>query len=269
MQNTKKQVMTTEISEMGNVWGSARLLERDSSIFGFPVGWLSIAENPPVKQSNAFHDWVAESQCVVTGASVPSGAQEWLNTLQFMGFKCIDLSMNMALLNIKRRRKLISSATIRYATPEDHSSIVSIAASSFEFGRYHRDIQFPRDMANKRFAAWMADSLRDPRPNMRFYVMGEAGEATGFMFVELTEQHAQLQLGGVSITASNGLIGPMFFAGVLDALANEHMKTVSAKISAINTSVLNIYAALGFHAARPEFTLHYHLSNMDKQDSHY
>ena len=95
---------------------------------------------------------------------------------------------------------------------------------------------------------------------MRFYTMGPPGDPTAFMFVETDGARAQWHLGGVSRTASNGLLGPMLFAGVLEALETEGIRSVTAKISAANTAVLNIYSALGFHAGQSEFTLHRHLN---------
>jgi hypothetical protein len=49
----------------------------------------------------------------------------------------------------------------------------------------------------------------------------------------------------------------MLFAGTLDALEAEGVRLVTAKISAANTGVMNIYAHLGFLASAPEFTYHW------------
>jgi hypothetical protein len=51
----------------------------------------------------------------------------------------------------------------------------------------------------------------------------------------------------------------MLFAGTLDALEAEGVRSVTAKISAANTGVMNIYSHLGFVASLPEFTYHWRL----------
>jgi hypothetical protein len=170
----------------------------------------------------------------------------------------VDLSLQVALIRLKSRTRTLRSGSVRPAAAADHAGIEQIAATSFDFGRYHRDARFPRALADRRFGLWMRNTLREGRPEHRFYVMGPEGTPTAFMFVEVRESRVRLQLGGVSRSTGHGLQGPLLFAGVLDALEAEGARSVVATISAANTAVLNIYASLGFHASKPEFTFHWH-----------
>lgn len=240
-------------------WAEAGLLPIDSAIFGFPAGVLNLqAGRPSAGASASLLDWVESSGSVVTATSIQASELRALQVLQGMGFVAVDMALQATLMNIKRRPKTLQAGTVRPATPSDFAGIESIAATSFDFGRYHRDVRFPRELADRRFAVWVHDSLRVPKAGQQFFVMGEEGSPIAFMFAEVHEGRAQWHLGGVSRAASNGLLGPMLFAGVLDAMEAAGVRTVTAKISAANTPVLNIYGALGFHTGKPEFTLHFH-----------
>jgi hypothetical protein len=253
--------MMTALQDNDRHWADAHLLVEDSSCFGFNVGALKLTEASTVAVSASLESWVREQNSVLTCASVPAARPESLYALECLGFLCVDMSLSMSLLNLKRRPRSISGGTVRLAVEEDFSAVECIAGSSFDYGRYHRDVRFPRHLADARFASWMASHLRQPTPGMRCYVMGPPGAPTAFMLAEVANKSVRWHLGGVSRQASNGLLGPLMFAGVLDVLEAEGIRSVAAKVSAANTAVLNIYSALGFHAGEPEFTLHLHLES--------
>lgn len=234
------------------------VLPVDSGIFGFHVGWHNPGQAPQGIGGEVFQSWMAEHDCCLLGTSVPASSPPLLVALQTAGFVCVDLSLTMTLHNTKRRPRQLAAASVRVAVPEDAAGIEEIADTAFDFGRYHRDPRFPREHANRRFSAWVAKELGSPQPGMKFFVCGEAGHPTAFMLVQVEEKRARWYLGGVSRTASNGLLGPMLFAAVLNEMEQAGIRSVTAKISAANTPVLNIYSALGFEAAQPEFTLHLH-----------
>jgi hypothetical protein len=243
----------------GETWATVDIIADDAASFGFPVAWMSLVSAPPVDGALELDEWAERNGVVVTGVSVSATATDLLQHAQNLGFLCVDLSLHVSMLNIKRRSKTVRPAVVRTATAADMDGIEAIALTAFNFGRYHRDARFPKKLADRRFGAWMKKAWSNPAPSARFFVIGPPGDPSGFMFAEVNDGRAQWQLGGVSRTASNGLMGPMLFAGVLDALEAEGVRTVAAKISAANTPVLNIYAALGFDSSKPEFTLHRHL----------
>lgn len=256
--------MKLRFNHDGVEWGVADLIQSDSEVFGFPVGLLQVSGRiSDPKAFTAFRQWVSDTGCVLTSVSLPALDLLHLQVMNIAGFKTIDLSLEVSLRNLKRRPRHLRPGSIRRADKEDFLGIKSIAATAFDFGRYHRDIRFPRPLADRRFALWVSNSLQTPKEGQRFYVLGRPGTPTAFMFVEIHDGRARWHLGGVSRDASNGLLGPLLFASVLNELESEGILSVKGKISAVNTPVLNIYNALGFHAGKPEFTMHYHHHSSD------
>lgn len=244
-------------------WATAHVIPWDSEIFGFPVGCISLPTEsgpnlPPRDAAASLEAWAANTAAVLVDVAVSANELTWHAWLEEAGFRCIDLALHVSLTSVKRRPKLLRSLEVREARGEDHAAIIGIAGSSFDFGRYHRDPRFPRKLADRRFAVWVEKHLQAPGTGTRFFVAGPGGAPWAFMFCDVNKSAAAWNLGGVSRTSSNGLLGPMFFAGVLDALEAEGVKSIHSKISAANTAVLNIYSALGFQTASPQFVYHWH-----------
>lgn len=246
----------------GRVWATAQVIIGDSEVFEFPVGCLMLGNKPLTAQEQAeaaesLSRWAAKTKASIISASVPAPALTWGEALAKLDFACIDFTLQMTLMSTKKRPRPALTGKVRLATPADHARIEAIAGTAFDFGRYHRDRRFPRALADKRFAAFVRKAMNQPGPGEKFFVLGPEGEPGAFMFVTAQDGRAQWWLGGVARDTANGLLGPMLFAGVLDALEAEAVRSVTAKISAANTGVLNIYSHLGFQASAPEFTFHW------------
>jgi hypothetical protein len=244
-------------------WATAHVIPWDSEIFGFPVGTIGLPTEsgptlPPQDAVASLEAWTADTGAVLVDVAVCANQLTWHGWLEEVGFRCIDLALHVSLPSVRRRPKLLRTMEVREAREEDHAAIIKIAGSSFDFGRYHRDPRFPRKLADRRFAVWVEKHLRVPDVGTRFFVSGPEGAPWAFMFCDINNSAVAWNLGGVSRASSNGLLGPMFFAGVLEALEAQGVKSIHSKISAANTSVLNIYSALGFHTASPQFVYHWH-----------
>ena len=174
-------------------WARAELLPWDREAFGFPVGRLLPGQEVPRDNELAMAEaslqaWSQEQGVALLAAMAPAASVDWMQFLPRLGFRCIDLSLSVNLVRLSHRPRTIRPAPIRTALPEDHASIQAIAGSAFEFGRYHRDPQFPRELADRRFARWVEKALARPASGQRFLVTGPAGAPTGFMFITLQER---------------------------------------------------------------------------------
>ena len=201
--------------------------------------------------------WAASVRATLVGAAVPAASLDWLMLLPRLGFVCVDTTLVVNLGRFSYRPRTIRAAVVRLAQREDQSAIVEIASVAFNFGRYHRDPRFPRALADRRFARWVSGALDRPASGQVFLVSGPAGAPTAFMFLTVNNGRADWHLAGVAPAATDMLPGPMFFAGVLDVLEDQGVTSIFSKISAANTGVLNIYAALGFRFLDPEFVFHW------------
>ena len=252
-----------ELSCGARSWAKAEILPWDAEIFGFPVGELSLhgeavlsAELDEARSS--LQEWARRTGARLAAASIDAGRLDWAAALPLLGFRCVDASLRMTLPNLRRRRKVLSAGGVRRAVPADHPGLVAIASTAFDFGRYHRDALFPRALADRRFGEWMRRSLSEGAASDRFCVLGPEGAPRAFMFARADGARAELLLGGVSREHANGLLGPQLFEGSLAALESEGVRSASAKISAANTAVLNLYAGIGFAASDAGFVYHWH-----------
>jgi hypothetical protein len=244
-------------------WASAEILPWDADIFGFPVGQLSLRgealrSEELVEARSSLREWAEGTGARLASASVEAGQLDWAAALPLLGFRCVDVSLRMTLPDLRRRRKLVSAGGVRRAAPADHPGLVAIASTAFDFGRYHRDALFPRALADRRFGEWTRRSLSEGAASDRFWVVGPEGAPQAFMFARTVGERGEFLLGAVSREHANGLLGPLLFEGSLAALESEGVRSVSAKISAANTSGLNLYAGLGFAASDACFVYHWH-----------
>jgi hypothetical protein len=248
------------------VWARPELIPWDAEAFGFPVGRLHLEGAAPKGEAKAIaasiQQWADLTKAAVIGVSVPADDIGWMDFLPQAGFTCVDLALTVSLSRLSNRPRTMRPAKLREAGAADHPGIVTIARTAFDFGRYHRDARFPRALADRRFARWIERSLANPRPDQKFYVSGPEGMPGGFMFLTLKNGEADWHLAGVSPSPQIRTPGPMLFSGMVDLMEATGVRSITSKISAANTAVLNIYAALGFRFLSPEYTFHWHASGV-------
>jgi hypothetical protein len=246
------------LSETHPEWGKIALLGWDEAIFGFPVADLSDCAVPPPQD-------VLEAFCARTGARLVSARTVGCDTaamarLTGCGFELVDFSLMARLVRLKLAALPTARFTLRAAAVEDRESIVDIAGRAFQFGRYHTDPRFPRELADRRYAVWVRNALASEDAADHVFVLGRPGEVAAFMHVVLKDGHADLRLGAVNPENSLGFAGFSLYVESLRAAAGLGARSASARISAANTAVLNVCAALGFQFSQPEAIFHWHYS---------
>lgn len=235
----------------------------DSKIFGFNVGVLSSSFKISSTSLERALAWMMENSCRLISISIPTDRLEEINILQHSGAKIVDFSLNMVLPNLLRRPRNLAKVNVRLAEFNDKHRVRAISETIFEFGRYHRDPEFPCHLANKRFAFFIESAIDSPKEGECVFVAEHGGQVSAFMIVQKNGGTAQWQLGGVAGDESTALLGPLFFSGIADALEAMGFKSARAKISAANTSVLNLYSNMGFLATKPEWIFHLHHRNLN------
>jgi hypothetical protein len=103
----------------------------------------------------------------------------------------------------------------------------------------------------------MERALSAPDSGTWVGVLGSEGAAGGFLHAEISGNVADIRLAAVS-PASAGIGGPELFRGALHEFSRRGATQVTARVSAANTGVMNVYAALGFRFHEPEVVLHWH-----------
>jgi RimJ/RimL family protein N-acetyltransferase len=244
-------------------WGKIALLPWDEEIFGFPVADFQLGPNPPEIQDRALfikalEDFSARTNAQLISTHVQGDDMSTIAQLVKAGFSPVEFSLVASLSRIKPGSLPPRRLTLREALPADRAAICEIASRAFQFGRYHADPQFPRKLANDRYASWIRNALDRFDPNSFVFVLGRSGEVLGFMDVVICDGHADLRLGAVDPHNNLGFMGFSLYVETLRALLAHGVKSASAKLAAPNTAAMNIYSMLGFQFSKPEAVLHWH-----------
>jgi hypothetical protein len=254
------QVEYRPLSDSHPGWGSIALLPWDEAIFGFSVADLRVGPEPPKAKDVFLFLEALLKFCKRTGSELVSARVAASDTalsalLTAGGFVYVDFSLLATLHTLKPGPPTKAGFTVRRAEAEDHEAIYEICGNAFNFGRYHADPHFPRELANRRYVEWARRALSGSDPGDFVFVLGNPGNVTGFMHVALHENNADLRLGAVVPGSS---LGFWLYSETLRAAHALGANSVSTGISAANTRVLQLYSGLGFRFSRPEVVLHWH-----------
>jgi hypothetical protein len=251
------------LSEGHPKWGSIALLPWDEAIFGFPVADFQIGTaSPDVRDLAAFREALLEfcrqTRCELISARVTATATPLVSLLLQAGFTYVDFCLLTTLSKLLPESLPKSRFAVRPAKSRDHKAIYQISGSAFQFGRYHSDPYFPRELANRRYVQWMRNALESSDPENLVFVLASPEKVFGFMHVVIRCCDADLRLGAVVPGSS---LGHFLYSETLRAVSGLGATSASTTVSAANVAVLNIYSALGFRFSRPEVVLHWRLSH--------
>jgi hypothetical protein len=246
-------------------WGKIALLPWDEKIFGFPVADFQLGPNPPQAQdlqlfSEALEDFSARTKAQLVSTHAQGDDMSTIAQLVKAGFIPVEFSLVATLSKLQSAMLPPRQVELRKAVPEDLSSLCAIAGTAFQFGRYHTDPQFPRELADARYVHWIRNALSGSSPDNFVFVLGQPGVVVGFMDVVVCDGRADFRLGaidrGKSLTSPGA--GFLLYAESVRAVLGLGARSGITKIAAANTRVLNIYSQLGFRFSKPEVVLHRH-----------
>jgi RimJ/RimL family protein N-acetyltransferase len=247
-------------------WGAVALMPWDAEVFGFPVADFrpgdpgEIGAHRPAFEQRLTR-WAGQRQVEIVSCR-HSGSDVVLSALlDHCGFRFVEASLRAELAPLLADRLPAARVTVRPAAPEDRGPLLEIAESAFDSGRYHADPRVPRALAGARYRFWLDNALSRPGPGTRVFALGAAGHPKGFFHVEVEAEEADLRLSAVDPAGNPGIAGFALYAGVLQALSAEGVRRVSARLTATNTAVVNLYASFGFRFADPEIVRHWHAAN--------
>ena len=246
-------------------WGTISLLPWDEEIFGFPVANLELGAEPPRTQDlTGFADALAEfstkTKAQLISTHAPGDDLSAMAWLVKAGFSPVEFSLTATLTRLQSAKLPSSPLPLRKAVPEDLESLCAIAGTAFQFGRYHTDPRFPRELANARYVHWIRSAVESANADDHVFVLEQRGAVAGFMDVVISEGRADLRLGAVDPSISAGFPGAglSLYFGSVQAAKELGAKSISTKFAAANTRVLNVFSAMGFRFSKPEVVLHWH-----------
>ena len=246
-------------------WGKIALLPWDEEIFGFPVADFQFGPNPPQIRHlplfiNALEDFSAKKNARLMSTHAQGDDMSSIARLVKAGFSPVEFSLVASLSKLQSANLPTSRVVLRKAVPEDQLSLCAIAGTAFQFGRYHTDPQFPRELANARYVHWIRNALSGSNPDDQVFVLGQPDAVIGFMDVVVSDGRADFRLAAVDPARSSTSPGAGFllYAESIRTVLELGARSAITKIASANTQVLNIYSMLGFRFSKPEIVLHWH-----------
>jgi hypothetical protein len=244
-------------------WGMIACLPWDEATFGFPVADLTFGELPPPTGSvtefaASLRDFCRRTNAELVSARAGGSDSVTQAVLGIAGFVSVDFSLLAQIPHLKADNLPKPRFSLRPAEPRDYAAVCHIASTAFTFGRYHGDWRFPRVLANRRYAHWVRRALERGDPSDHVLILGPPDSVVGFMNVTIRDSHADLRLGAVDPANELGFAGFSLYVETLRAVYDLGARSLSAKVSAANTRVLNICATMGCRFSNPESTFHWH-----------
>ena len=126
--------------------------------------------------------------------------------------------------------------------------ILGISHGAFEHGRFHRDFNVKRELADLRYDNWVRQLF-------------EAGNLFGLLYRGDLAAFFGMNGSRVVLHAvherfrGKGLAKYLWTAGIMELFAAGHPE-VTSSVSAANTAVVNLYASLGFRFRNPVDVYH-------------
>lgn len=116
--------------------------------------------------------------------------------------------------------------------------LLKICDGSFHHGRFHRDPNIEKKLADKRYLQWLEDLAG--RGTIYGLMLGE--HIAGF----IATYDNQLQLHAIANEYRGKGLAKYWWSAVASTMFASGYKTVSSSISSSNLPTLNLYAGLGF-----------------------
>jgi dTDP-4-amino-4,6-dideoxy-D-galactose acyltransferase len=226
-----------------------KLLDWDSSFFGFPVGMVK-AELVSGKVEAAVREADAQKlRC--TYLLVPARDPALLDEAQKHGFLVRDV-------RIELERSVLGHPAamdgLRHGTPDDLQRLRPIASDRFKGTRFFADDGFSAERSAELYVEWLRQGLQ-----------GESGWVTlvtndvhGFVVCQLSTASGTGRIGliGVASDAAGQGVGSALLAGAGALFSNASLVTATVVTQGHNVAAQRLYQSHGYRTATAHIWLH-------------
>lgn len=174
--------------------------------------------------------------------------------LNELGFYFAESSLTISKSKIQNFEKH-KLPQIRYeeAKETDYERVKTIARDSFDYSRFHEDVNISMNLSRERYFNWIEDLI-----NQRARILiGKLGSRTvGFNIQKETSENSESQLILAGVEKGQEIYAASLWNEIL--FHNRHLgiRKVRAMISASNVGVLNLYMHFGFKVESTLFGFH-------------
>lgn len=242
-------------------FGRVALVPWDTEIFGFPVGDCQLPEGAALLNEreawfDALRTWAGRTGVRLVSFGTSATDRPAIELLTRCGFVLADTSLYGELNGLQARALPAPRFEFRPADAGDMGAVERMVACGFEFGRYHTDPLFPRELADRRYVHWVRNAFATRSEDNQLSVLCDGGEVQGFFHFVTRGPRGEVRLLAASPPGKG--YGRELFAHVLSAWQERGVDVVTTKLSGANPASVNAHAAAGFRFTRASLTYHWH-----------
>jgi GNAT superfamily N-acetyltransferase len=228
-----------------------RLLEWDSTFFGFPIAEVT-GNRLDVARFEEVEAWCAEHE--IRCAYLLAHAADPATTLlaEDHGFRMMDVRVTFE-HSLEEPPK--PSQPLRVASREELESLLPLARQSFGDTRFYADPGFPRDRVDELYAEWILASNDGPMGDAVLLAERE-GSTAGAITCVRGDEAGEIGLIMVDRAARGLGVGSDLVAGALEWLREAGSARVEVQTQARNVGAQRLYQRAGFLTSRVDIWLH-------------
>lgn len=198
-------------------------------------------------------------------AKIPIDGVEWVRQLSAIGFYTVDVNVTFAIdsQNGKPHSALETAIPISEIRSGDRQAVLDLAATCFQYSRFHLDPLIDNSIANRIKREWIANYIRKQRGEQLFVAAVENRPA-GFLAVLRSQFDGKLvytiDLIGVDADFRRRGIGRSLVNFFIDRYGDRGDRLqVGTQIA--NQPSMRLYQRSGFTFYRSAYVLHKHVNN--------
>jgi RimJ/RimL family protein N-acetyltransferase len=236
------------------------LVPWDSEFFGFPVAQIDrITFKPgdePAEAMRLLRSWLDRHQVQLASCRLDSHSLRESMLLEAHGFRFVEMVYSPVLAPIVASGAADKELAIASASAEDLHQIEDIAGAAFATGRFKLDWRIDPVASDRRYRAWVRNSFADAKQQILKAILG--GALVGFFIVEeRPDGSVYWHLTALAPSRQGKGVGRRLWSAMVRRHLDSGLSRIETTISAHNSTVMNIYASLGFRFGSPRLTLHW------------
>lgn len=228
---------------------AARLTPWDERALGFVTAEVTAFEIDAIDQAGALLDeldqWCSSQSVHYLFGRIDATSLVAKSALLQYGYQFVETSLTVSRSGFANLPTVPRGMlpTLRPATAVDIPELRRIAATDFAHGRFLEDPAINPERAASRTANWVEDLVTGGLA----YVAESRGKTIGFHAERANPEQRSAELLLTGATAPYAMLALPLWVTALESLAARDIQQCTTLVSAANTSILNLYARLGFH----------------------
>lgn len=214
-------------------------IEWDSKLFNQEVLEISeIIYSNAENLNNLLYKFIVKNPKAIINIRIDSNDNSLKFNLQKTGFFYTETLCEYFINNLQNKNiKPIKKVNIEKVNNSDFEDIKQVLDSSFNYSRYHENIQIDSNLAKKRYTNWIDEIQKSGSSEILVYK--QKLKVVSFVIYYLIDNSLNLQLGGSK--AGSGFITPIFWSNILFYFQQKGIKQVKTYVSAANIGSMKLH----------------------------